>query len=131
MVILIEIIDLEAIMPIGDKIKRLRQEKNWSQDQLADKIDVGRRFISNYENGKNLPSASTLQKLAEVFEVSVDYLLSDDQIKNLASVQITDKTLIEYFEEIQHMSPSDQQAIKTLLEAMIIKNKMTSLIQKP
>ena len=118
-------------MPIGDKIKRLRQEKNWSQDQLAEKIDIGRRFISNYETGKNLPSASTLQKLAEVFGVSVDYLLSDEQTKNLASIPIVDKTLLEYFEEIQNMNPSDQQAIKTLLEAMIIKNKMTNLIQNP
>jgi transcriptional regulator with XRE-family HTH domain len=121
---------LEARLTISDKIKRLRQDKNWSQDQLAQKIDVGRRFISAYETGKSLPSATTLQKLAEVFGVSIDYLLSDEQTKNLASVPITDKTLLEYFEEIQRMSPSDQQAIKTLLEAMIIKNKMAHLIQK-
>ena len=118
-------------MSIGDKIKRLRQDKNWSQEQLAQKIDVSRRFIGVYETSKSLPSAATLQKLAEVFGVSVDYLLSDDQTKNLATVPIIDKTLLEYFEEIQHMNPSDQQAIKTLLEAMIIKNKMANLIQNP
>jgi transcriptional regulator with XRE-family HTH domain len=116
---------------IDSKIRKLRQDKNWSQIQLAQKIDVNKRFVSAYETGKSLPSAATLQKLAEVFGVSVDYLLSDgEQTKNLASVQITDKTLLEYFEEVQRMSDTDQQAIKTILEALIIKNKMADLMQK-
>jgi transcriptional regulator with XRE-family HTH domain len=117
-------------MAIGNKIRRLRQDRNWSQTQLAQKIDINKRFISAYETGKSKPSAKTLQKLAEVFSVSVDYLLSDEQTKNLASVSITDKTLLEYFEEVQQMSEADQQAVKTMLEALIIKNKMTSLVQK-
>lgn len=118
-------------MAIGNKIKKLRQDKNWSQVQLAQKIDVNKRFVSAYETGKSLPSANTLQKLAEVFGVSVDYLLSDDeQTRNLATVPITDKTLLEYFEEIQRMTPDDQKAVKILLEAMIIKNKMVNLIPK-
>ena len=118
-------------MPISDKIKRLRQNKNWSQVQLAEKIDVNRRFISAYETGKSMPSAAKLQKLAEVFGVSTDYLLSDnEQSRNLASVPITDKTLLEYFEEVQRMSDADQQAVKILLEGLIIKNKMANLIQK-
>jgi transcriptional regulator with XRE-family HTH domain len=115
---------------LGDKIKRLRQDKNWSQDQLAQKIEVSRRFIGAYETGKSMPSAATLQKLAEVFGVSVDYLLSDEQTKNLAAVSITDQTLLEYFEEIQHMSESDKQAVKTMLEALIMKNKMADLVRK-
>ena len=118
-------------MSIGNKIKKLRQDKNWSQVQLAQKINVNKRFVSAYETNKSIPSAATLQKLSEVFGVSVDYLLSEgEQAKNLASVPITDKSLLEYFEEVQRMSDTDQQAVKTILEALIIKNKMADLIKK-
>jgi len=63
------------MLDIGDKIAKLRKSNSWSQGELADKIASSRVMIGKYERGDNLPSVEVLVKLAEVFEVSVDYIL--------------------------------------------------------
>lgn len=114
---------------LGEKIKKLRFERNWSQDQLAEKVGVGRQYISRYENGKISPNAENLQKIAEVFGVSVDYLLSNE-VKSLANVGIKDKTLLNLFAEVEKMDESDQLTIRNLLEAMVMKYKLKDLMNK-
>ena len=55
----------------------LRKLKNWSQEELANKIDTSRIMIGKYERGDNLPSVEVIIKLAKTFEVSADYLLGE------------------------------------------------------
>lgn len=112
---------------LGEKIKKLRFEKKWSQDKLAEKVGVGRQYISRYETGKISPNAENLQKLAEVFGVSIDYLLSNET-KNLASIGIKDKNLLNLFAEVEKMDESDQLTIRNLLEAMVMKNRLKDLM---
>ena len=112
---------------LGEKIKRLRFEKKWSQDVLAEKIGVGRQYISRYETGRVLPSADTLRKLAEIFEVSVDYLLNNET-NNLAGLGLKDKKLLDLFTEVEKMDENDQITVRNLLEAMVMKNKLKELI---
>lgn len=57
------------------RLKNLRTEKKWLQKDVAEKIGVGRTTYAMYEQGKREPDNATLQKIAELFEVSVDYLL--------------------------------------------------------
>ncbi len=68
----------EASMPIGEQIKNLRKERGWSQADLATKINGDAGHISRYENGKITPSVEAIVKFAELFDVSVDYLLVED-----------------------------------------------------
>ena len=114
-------------MNFNNKIKRLRQEKNWSQDKLAQKIGVTRILIGKYERGQTVPSADTLQKLAEIFGVSIDYLLSDET-KNLATVGIKDQSLLQYFEEIDQMNEEEKKAVKFILEAVVLKHRMKKMM---
>ena len=62
-------------MDLGKKIMTMRNEKNLSQEQLAEKLNVTRQTISNWENGSKIPSAETLDRLSEILNVSIDYLL--------------------------------------------------------
>lgn len=112
---------------LAEKIKKLRFERKWSQDKLAEKLGIGRQYVSKYETGKILPSADSLQKLAEVFGVSIDYLLSNEA-KNLASIGIKDKNLLNLFAEVEKMDESDQLTIRNILEAMVMKNKLKDLM---
>ena len=57
------------------EIKRMRQEKGMTQEQLADVLYVSRQVISFWEQGKRLPDASMLHKLACYFNISFDELL--------------------------------------------------------
>ncbi len=62
-------------MSFGEKMKHLRKEKAWSQEELAGKVSTDTRQISLYENNKVSPSADTIIRIARTFDVSIDYLL--------------------------------------------------------
>ena len=65
-------------MELGSRIKKYRNELNLSQEALAEKVYVTRQTISNWENDKNYPDISSLLRLGEIFNVSVDVLLKGD-----------------------------------------------------
>ncbi|MBQ9114128.1 MAG: helix-turn-helix transcriptional regulator [Clostridia bacterium] len=58
-----------------NRIKDLREDMDLRQSDLAEKTGIDQRTISNYETGKTLPDAYALIRLADFFNVSVDYLL--------------------------------------------------------
>ena len=60
---------------LGEKIWRLREEKGLSQESLAEKLEVSRQTVSNWENDKATPDAYKLKQLCEVLGVSADGLL--------------------------------------------------------
>ena len=60
---------------VKTSIKDLRKEKNMTQDELAEKLNVTRQAVSNWENGKTQPDIETLTQLAEVFDVSVERII--------------------------------------------------------
>lgn len=67
-------------MDIGKKIVALRQRNGLSQSELREKLGVSRQTISKWENGQVLPDAYNLKALAQILEVSVDDLLSDEEL---------------------------------------------------
>ena len=68
-------------MKIGEHIYKLRKEKGFSQEELAEEINVSRQTISNWELGETLPNPEQVKLLANVFEVSCDFLL--DNVKDV------------------------------------------------
>lgn len=60
---------------IGQKLRRLRQQRGWSQEVVASKIKVVQQAYSQYETDRVEPSVSMLVRLAEVFEVGAEELL--------------------------------------------------------
>ena len=69
-------------MSFGTILKKIRQDNNLTQDELARKIETSRSNIANYENDKNMPSIDILEKLAKLFNVSIDFLLGKSDIRN-------------------------------------------------
>lgn len=61
---------------LGEKIWRLREEKGLSQELLAEKLEVSRQTVSNWENDRATPDAYKLKQLCEALEVSADELFS-------------------------------------------------------
>ncbi len=66
----------------GQRFKELRSEKRLTQQQLADNFYLNKSSISRYEQNKQIPEIDLLQKLADFFNVSVDYLLGRSDIRN-------------------------------------------------
>lgn len=116
-------------MPIAEKIKTLRKEKKWSQDDLSKAIGVHTKHISRYENGKATPGPEILKKIADAFGVSTDYLIYDDVPKN-GKIKIDDPELLEHFERIGQLQEEDRSTIKNVIKAMIMKSDMEKVVNK-
>lgn len=70
-------------MTTAEKLVRLRKEKGLSQLQLAEEINVSRQAISRWEVGLAVPSREKLRALSELYNVSMDYLLSDKEAEDV------------------------------------------------
>lgn len=66
----------------SNRIKHLRQSREMSQVQLAQKLGVKKQSISNWENDNIMPSIEMLERVADCFHVSTDYLLGRDEINS-------------------------------------------------
>lgn len=64
-------------MKISEKIIQLRKKNNWSQEALANELNVSRQTVSKWEIGQTVPDTSNLTKIAKVFQISVNDLLED------------------------------------------------------
>lgn len=65
-------------MTLSDKLLALRKEKGWSQEELAEKLNVSRQSISKWEGAYSIPDINKIIELSRIFDVSTDYLLKDE-----------------------------------------------------
>ncbi len=65
-------------MTLGEKIAKHRKEYNYTQEQLADLLDVSRQSISKWESDAAYPETDKLLLLGKIFDCSMDYLLVDE-----------------------------------------------------
>jgi transcriptional regulator with XRE-family HTH domain len=71
------------MVTIGDRIRELRLARKWTQNELADKLGLDRTTISKWErHGGSEPDTDTIKKLADIFEVTSDYLLGRTDDRN-------------------------------------------------
>lgn len=113
-------------MTFGERMKRLRLERAWSQGQLAQKLKVHQKQISGYERGVHLPSTDLLIRIAELFNVSLDYLAFDNW-EDIRQVQIADRDLLQKLEELDKFSEQDKSTVKAVLDTFILKNRFQKL----
>ncbi len=76
-------------MILADKIIELRKKNGWSQEDLAEKLDVSRQSISKWEGAQSVPDMARILRLSEIFGVSTDYLLKDE-LETTESVSLPD-----------------------------------------
>ena len=74
-------------MNLSDKIIKLRRVHDWSQEDLAEKLNVSRQAISRWENGTALPDAQNILQISKLFGVTTDYLLNDNYECDIHVVQ--------------------------------------------
>ena len=65
-------------MTFGEKLKDARKEAGLSQEQLAEKLFVSRSAVAKWESGKGMPDIENMKAIAQLLDVSMDYLLDDD-----------------------------------------------------
>ncbi|MCI1858287.1 MAG: helix-turn-helix transcriptional regulator [Sporolactobacillus sp.] len=127
---------------LGDRMKQLRKEHGLTQDQLAERLNVKKTTISNYETGYSTPSNEMLKKLASTLNVSTDYLLErtdnpaltgkDEKdiaktMNNLKKNLINgkDKGVLAFYGE-----PLSKEAIESILIQLEAIERQTKIINK-
>jgi len=114
-------------MTLGDRIKRLRQERNWSQAQLAQRLNLHQKQVSGYERNVHVPSVDVLIRLAELLNVSLDYLAFENRDDARSATQIADRELLRKMEEVDKLPEADKSAIKAVLDSFILKSRFQQL----
>lgn len=71
-------------MEFNEKLQELRKQRGLTQEELAEKLYVSRTAISKWESGRGYPNIESLKAIAKFFEVTVDELLSTDEILTIA-----------------------------------------------
>lgn len=112
-------------MSLGTRIKQLRKERGWSQDELAYHAEIDGRQISRYENDKVVPSVNVVIKMAKAFDVSVDYLLLDEAPRR--PLHVENNELVDRLNDIQDLSDEDKSSLLHILDALVAKNRIKTL----
>lgn len=86
-------------MRLEEKLQLLRKKNGYSQEQLADRLDISRQTIGKWENGQAVPELSSLIRLSELYGVTIDRMVKDDDVcnKNLVSSEKLDISEITEF----------------------------------
>ena len=95
-------------MEIGKKLKNARIEAGLTQEKAAEKIDVSRQTISNWENEKSYPDIISVIALSDLYSVSLDELLKGDQ------------KMAEYLEESTKIVKSNKKLAGAILLNIIL-----------
>jgi transcriptional regulator with XRE-family HTH domain len=71
-------------MTIGSRIAHLRDQRGWTQEGLASTLGISRASLSHYEKNRREPDSETLTKVADVFKVTIDYLVGRTENPHMA-----------------------------------------------
>ena len=114
-------------MSLARKIVDLRKERNLTQKELARIVGVHFSHMSRYERGISMPSVEVVKKIAQMFGVSIDYLLLDDS-DTMIRAHLADQELLRQFQQISAMSEREKTAVKTILEGLIVKHQIEAML---
>ncbi|WP_026486709.1 helix-turn-helix domain-containing protein [Caldanaerobius polysaccharolyticus] len=91
---------------LKDRLKELRSERQLTQRELADLLQLSPSTIAMYETGQRMPDPEILQKIADFFGVSVDYLLGRSDIRNPEKItqdKLTEKDKKDIAKDLEKM----------------------------
>lgn len=115
------------MISVGKQIQKLRKENNLSQSQLAEKIGVSLTQLQRYENKDVQPPADILRKLADAFNVSIDFIVYGDS-EEKAQQSIKDNELLSQFKAVEQLNGKDKATIKDIIDAFIKRSKLNQIV---
>lgn len=100
----------------GEKLRKLRQEKKLSLDEMAEATNSSKSFLWELEKGTKNPSAEKLAELAKFFGVTLDYLMDKENDRPL-------DTATEIFNRVNNLSLEDQEKVNQFIKIMFSEKK--------
>lgn len=117
-------------MSLGRKIAQLRKMKDLTQGDLAERLNIHQSMVTRWERDQVQPKSSTLERLAEALETTVEDLFSENEngaqkttIRGLANRQ-----LAELLSQVHELDAGDQEALTAVLDAMLTKRRIRDMV---
>ncbi len=96
---------------IGKKIRQIRRERGFSQEELSEKIDISPRHMCTIENGNSYPSIETFVRIASVLDIDINEFFNITPTNN-------DALRTEIYNLIQTSTPQELKLIKEIITAV-------------
>ena len=120
--------DLKALhMEIGERIKKLREARGFSQKEVASMIKMDQSQYSKLEKDKTDPSVSTLAKVAKALGTQLYELFGDDMLKDVNSY---DKSVMEKISLIDSLDEDEKKSLFKIIDGLSSKKKMKDSLAK-
>ena len=110
----------------GVRLKELRKQKGWTQKQLANQLNVRYSHLNKYESGMHIPPIERLIQLANIFEVSLDYLVMGTPIEE---TPIKNDVLFRRFKALEFFKAEDKDTVIKVIDAIIAKQQVEQAIK--
>jgi transcriptional regulator with XRE-family HTH domain len=114
------------LMAFKDTFVRLRKERGWTQQQLAERVQLSVGQIKKYEKGGSAPTLHILARIATAFGVSADVFVFDDG-KGVAGRKL-ESELLERFEQVAQLPERERDAILVVIDSVIAKHMLRKVI---
>jgi transcriptional regulator with XRE-family HTH domain len=108
---------------LGGRIQTLRKQSKLTQAQLANQIEISSTQLVRYENKGTQPPADVLKKLADLFNVSIDFLVNGDT-EEKANKSLEDNDLLMQFKKVEKLNDDDKSTVKKLIDAFLFKSNV-------
>jgi transcriptional regulator with XRE-family HTH domain len=109
-----------------ERLRQLRKQKDLSQTELGELVDLHYTHIGRYERGASKPSADAVRRLADALGVSTDYLM-EGTTEEAAKARFEDRELLRQFQEVEALPEDDKLVVKKLLDAFLTKKQIQRL----
>lgn len=116
-------------MNTGQNIKRIREEKGMTQQQVAELINMHRSNYSKIESGQREISVDALNKVARYFGMTIDQIVNFDGAVP-QEITVEDKTLMEQVKMIQELEPDEKSMVFKMVDTFLTKKKFKEFFQK-
>ncbi len=113
-------------MDFAKRLKKARLEKSLSKSDLGKLVGVHYSQIGRYENKGATPAADVLSKIANILEVSADFLMNGTK-DNLSDSTLSDKALLNQFKTIEALPEKEKNVVRIFLDAFITKKQIQKL----
>jgi transcriptional regulator with XRE-family HTH domain len=115
-------------MSFGKNLAHIRKEKGLTQEDLVKRSGVAISQIRRYEADKSSPTLNVVVRLAKSLGVSIDEL-AFDKGESIAAGKLTDRELLEQFEMLSALDDTERQAVKQILEGVIVKHQVEKMLR--
>ena len=101
--------------PFGRRVQQLRKERGWSQPELGKRLGTSGTIIGRYERGDMTPSVEVARRLADIFAVTVDYLIHDDALPHA----LQSREMLDRWKALEQIPAQDRERILYLVDGLI------------